>query len=101
MTRVLVSLQARIDLLEIVARLVAVAGPTTADKWDRKFWKAIDGLADFPGKGAPRAKLGRHIRIVTVRPYVIIYEHVRGSGVVHVLRAIRGQRKITRAVLRK
>ena len=101
MTRVILSPQARIDLLEIVARLAAVAGPATADKWDRKLWKAIDGIAEFPGRGAPRFKLGAHTRIVTVRPYIVFYEHVRGSGLAYVLRVVRGQRKITRAMLRK
>jgi toxin ParE1/3/4 len=101
MTRVVVAPQARTDLLEITARLVVVAGPATADKWDRKLWKAIDGLADFPGKGAPRSKLGGNIRIVTARPYIVIYEHERGSGAVYVLRVIHGRRKITRAVVRK
>jgi plasmid stabilization system protein ParE len=101
MTHVILSPQARMDLLQIVARLVVVAGPLTAGKWDRKLWKAIDGTADFPGRGAPRQKLGAHTRTIAVRPYIVIYEHVRGSGVAHVLRVLHGGRRITRAKLRK
>jgi plasmid stabilization system protein ParE len=100
-TRVVLSPQARIDLLQIVAHLAAVAGPITADKWDRKLWTAIDGIAEFPGRGAPRSKFGPHTRIITVRPYIVFYDHVRGSGLAYVLRVVRGQRRITRAMLRK
>jgi plasmid stabilization system protein ParE len=68
MTRVILSPQARIDLLQIVARLSVVVGSATADKWDCKLWKAIDGIAEFPGRGAPRSRLGAHTRIIAVRP---------------------------------
>lgn len=101
MTRtVVVSSEARRDLLQVVALLGLVAGPATADKWDRKLWKAIDDLAEFPGGGAPRPALGEHARIVPVHPYVVIYEHVRGSDIVRVLRVVHGRRNITRRLLR-
>lgn len=100
MTRVIVSPEARRDLFQVIARLGLVASPAIADKWDRKLWKAIDDLAAFPGSGAPRPALGKHARIATVHPYVVIYEHVRGSDVVHVLHIVHGRRKITRSLLR-
>jgi toxin ParE1/3/4 len=101
MTKVIIAPEARIDLLTIVAHLAGAAGAATADKWDRKLWKAIDGLVDFPGSGAPRPALGEHARTVTVRPYVVIYEHVRRSEVVHVLRVVHGRRNITMAMLKR
>ncbi|HEX6002089.1 MAG TPA: type II toxin-antitoxin system RelE/ParE family toxin [Hyphomicrobiaceae bacterium] len=100
MAEVILSPEARDDLLSIVAHLVAVAGLPTADKWDRKLWAAIDGLQDFPGSGAPRAALGAHTRIVAVRPYIVIYEHVRASKLVHVLCVFHGRRNITQALLK-
>jgi toxin ParE1/3/4 len=77
-----------------------MAGPATADKWDRKLWKAIDDLAEFPGSGAPRPFLGEHVRIAIVHPYVVIYEHLRGSDAAHVLRVLHGRRRITTGMLR-
>lgn len=100
MRRVIVAPQAELDLLEIVARLASVAGPATADKWDRKLWKAIDNLVEFPGIGAPRPVLGDHIRITTVHPYVVIHEHALGSDTVQILRVVHGRRNITKDLLR-
>jgi plasmid stabilization system protein ParE len=100
MTRVVVSPQARDDLLQIVIALAAVAGIETAEKWDRKIWQAVDDVAQFPGSGAPRPALGDHVRIVPVPPYVVLYEHVRGDDVVHLLRVVRGRRNITKTLLR-
>lgn len=100
MMRVVVSPEARSDLFQIVAHLGLVAGPATADKWDRKLWRAIDDLAEFPGSGAPRPILGAHVRIAIVHPYVVIYEHPRGSDAVHILRVLHGRRRITKGVLR-
>jgi plasmid stabilization system protein ParE len=95
MTHVVVSPEARTDLLQIVADLASVAGAATADKWDRKLWRAIEGLAEFPGSGAPRPALGEDARIWTVHPYVIIYEHVLGSDALHILRVLHGRRNIS------
>jgi plasmid stabilization system protein ParE len=92
MTRVLVAPQARRDLFHIVSHLATVAGLATADKWDRRLWKAIDGLSVFPGSGAPRPVLGENTRIWTVHPYVIIYEHIRGFDELHILRVVHGKR---------
>lgn len=99
MTRVVVSPEARSDLLQIVAHLGVVAGPTTADKWDRKLWKAIDDLTEFPGSGAPRPTLGEHVRIAIVHPYIVLYEHMHGSDLVQILRVVHGRRKITKHLL--
>jgi plasmid stabilization system protein ParE len=100
MTRLIVSPEARRDLLAIVAHLASVAGSATTDIWDRKLWKAIDTVAEFPGSGAPRPALGDHIRIAVVHPYVVIYEHVRGSGALDVLRVVHGRRKLGKPLLR-
>lgn len=100
MTRVVVSPQARDDLLQIVVTLSAAAGPDTADRWDRKIWQAIEDISQFPGSGAPRPALGENVRIVPVPPYVVLYEHMRGSDVVHLLRVVHGRRNLARSMLR-
>jgi toxin ParE1/3/4 len=100
MTRVVVSPQARDDLLQIVIALSAVAGLETAEKWDRKIWQAIDDICQFPGSGAPRPALGDHVRIVPVPPYIVLYEHVRDTDVVHLLRVLHGRRNISKTLLR-
>ena len=99
MIEVVVSPQARGDLLDIIRYLADIASPATAEAWDRKLWQAIDELSEFPGSGAPRPRLGSNARIRIVGPYVAIYEHVRGSGVLVVLRVVHGGRKITRKLL--
>ncbi len=100
MTRVAVAPQARSDLFHIVGHLATVASLATADKWDRKLWKAIDGLSAFPGTGAPRPALGENTRIWTVHPYVIIYEHIRGSDELRILRVVHGKRDTSRLRLK-
>jgi plasmid stabilization system protein ParE len=36
---------------------------------------------------------------VVVRPYLVIYEHVRGSDSLHVLRVVHGRRNIRKELL--
>jgi plasmid stabilization system protein ParE len=98
--RIVVSPVARRDLLQIVTHLAVVAGPATADRWDQKLWRAIDEISESPGSGPPRPALGEHTRIVVVHPYIVIYDHVRGSGSLQVLRVVHGRRNITRDLLR-
>ncbi len=69
------------------------------DKWDRKLWSAIDDLTEFPGSGAPRPILGQYVRIAIVHPYIVLYEHMRGSDLVQILRVVHGRRKITKDLL--
>ena len=97
--RVVISPEGRGDLLEIVSHLASVAGPTTADRWDRKLWQVIDRIAEFPGSGAPRPVLGAHTRIAIVYPYIVIYEHVSGSDTLQVLRVVHGRRNITKELV--
>jgi plasmid stabilization system protein ParE len=99
MTRVVVSPQARDDLLQIIITLSAAAGPETANRWDRKIWQAVDDISQFPGSGAPRPALGENVRIVPVPPYVVLYEHARGSDAVHLLRVVHGRRNISKDML--
>ena len=83
-----------IDLLtrEAGADVAASISPETSTTFLR-------ALPMFPESGAPRLRLGRHIRIGVVSPYVVIYE--LESDHVMVLRIVDGRRKITRRLVRQ
>jgi toxin ParE1/3/4 len=97
---VIVAPQARGDLSQIVAGLATVASIATARRWNERLWSTIEGLAEFPGDGAPRSRLGKNIRIKIVTPYILIYEHERDASDVYVLRVIHGRRRISQRLLR-
>jgi toxin ParE1/3/4 len=101
MITLIVSPRARLDLLAIIHHLTSAAGPVVADTWDRRLWRNIDRLAEFPGSGAPRPRLGHDVRIVPVIPYLLIYHHVLGSDSVAILRVVHGRRRITRRLARE
>jgi plasmid stabilization system protein ParE len=100
MNRVVVSPEARNDLLEIIAYISLFAGSATAERWDRRLWKVIEDLAEFPAIGALRPALGDQTRILVVQPYVLIYEHAVGTNIVQVLRVVHGRRNIARRLLK-
>jgi toxin ParE1/3/4 len=99
MIAVIVSPQAKTDIESIVDYLAGVASPTTARRWNGRLWDAISHLGDFPGSGSPRPALGDHIRIAIIAPYILIYEHERGSEQLAILRVIHGRRHITGRLL--
>lgn len=73
-----VSERAKSDFDEIIARLESLAGNRVAVKFVVSLSRAIVGLADFPGQGAPRPRLGRDMRVLIVSPYLILYEYALG-----------------------
>ena len=99
MIEVIVAPQARADLARIVLHLASVASVATAGRWNDRLWAVVDGIAEFPGSGAPRPQLGTHIRIKIVTPYIVIYEHESGSHRAFVLRVVHGRRRITKKIL--
>jgi toxin ParE1/3/4 len=94
--RVIVAPQAKIDLLDIIRYLATVASRKTADRWDQKFWTAIEQISGFPGSGAPRPILGTDVRIKIIGPFIMIYEY---TPALNILRVVRGRRQITRKLL--
>ncbi len=46
-----------------------------------------------------RPKLGAHIRVGVVVPYLVIYRHASGDNTVSILRILHGRRKITGKLL--
>jgi toxin ParE1/3/4 len=100
MVEVIVSPQARADIIGIIDYLRCEASLGVTRKWHARLWQKIQDIGESPGIGAPRRKFGRHVRIRIVGPYLIIYEHQRGEPVAHVLRVVSGSRRITRKFVR-
>lgn len=99
MARVTVTAPADADTANILTELAREAGFNTAAKFNFRFEKLYDRLADHPDSGPLRPKLGRHIRIALVLPYVVIYRHVEGNDTVSILRIVHGRRRVTRRLL--
>jgi toxin ParE1/3/4 len=98
--RVVITPSADADTSEIIAHLEAMAGYAVAARYSGSFEQLYDNLAHFPDAGAPRPGLGANMRVGVVSPYVVIYRHDEGAGVVRVLRIVHGSRKITGKLLR-
>jgi len=99
MTRVIITSPADADIADILADLFSEAGQAVAEKFNFRFESLYDRLADHPDSGPPRPKLGPHIRIGLVPPYVVIYRHVEGDDTVSVIRIVHGRRRLTRKLL--
>ena len=76
-----------------------MAGGRVAGRYNADFDKIYERLADFPQSGAPRSRLGKHVRMCIVLPYLIFYEYVEAEETVRVMRVVHGKRKITRKFL--
>ena len=84
MAQVVLSQQARLDLLSILEQLSDVAGPRTARTYDNDFKQTIENLSTFPGTGTPHSHIGPETRVASVEPYLIFYYGGPRSDVVHV-----------------
>jgi toxin ParE1/3/4 len=70
-----------------------------AAKFNRRFERFYERLADHPDCRPPRPKLGSYIRSGVVLPYVVIYQHVEGTDIVSIIRMLHGRRLLTRKLL--
>jgi plasmid stabilization system protein ParE len=68
MAEVIFSPTARVDLLDIIARLTVAAGTRVAVKYEDLFKRAVTNLEHFPGIGSPRPMLGANVRVVVIAP---------------------------------
>ena len=101
MTRLVVTKRAQVDIETIALDLAFRAGNATASRYVGDFHRFYDQIARFPSSGAPRPKLGKGIRMGSIRPYAIIYRFDLANDVIFVLRVLHGKRHITRALLRE
>ncbi len=100
MARIILTPEADADSASIIADLAEKAGASVAGRYEAEFDRVYDRLADHPQSGAPRPRLGEHVRICVVSPYTIFYEHAEGDDDVMILRIAHGRRKIGRKFLR-
>jgi plasmid stabilization system protein ParE len=98
--RIIVTPEADADSAFIIADLTKKAGANVADRYEADFDRLYDRLADHPESGAPRPRLGKHVRICVVLPYILFYEHSEDDDTVTIMRIAHGRRKITRKFLR-
>lgn len=97
--RVIVTELADADMAEILADIAGEAGYRTAEKYNFRFESLYDRLAEHPDSYEARPKLGAHIRVGVIVPYLVIYRHAAGDDAVSILRVLHGRRKITRELL--
>jgi toxin ParE1/3/4 len=83
---------ARLDLVD-AAFFIAEGTPIAADRFLRSMTEAIERLASRPMLGRSRPELGRNLRSIAHRSYVIIYRPTPPTGVV-VVRVLHGARDI-------
>jgi len=95
---IIVSPAALRDIETILDYLTREAGQNVADKYRRSFLRIFALIAEQPKLGAPRAKLGRGVRMCVVAPYLVLYR--QREGLTAVLRILHGRRRITAALLR-
>ncbi len=100
MTRLVVAAEAEADTVAILDYLECEAGAAVAWEYGRRFEQSIERLVTMPGSGAPRPVLGEHVRIGIVAPYVLIYEYVRETDVLTLLRILHGRRNLARILSR-
>ena len=83
------SLRARRDLLDI-ADHIAIDRPAAARAMLDALTRRIDALSEFPKQGQAIPALGAGVRRLSVRPYLVIYEHRPDSiRIVRILHAAR------------
>ncbi len=100
MARIILAPEADWDSASIIAALAEKAGERVADRYEAGFDSVYDRLAEYPQSGAPRPRLGKHVRICVVSPYIIFYEHAEAVSEVTIMRIAHGRRKVTRKFLR-
>lgn len=101
MAKVRLSAEAKADYDAIIDYVREAGGPAVAERYQADFFAAFDLLEAFPGRGAPRRKLGTNVRLLILKPYSIYYEGMPKSDAVLILRIVRGRRRVTKKLLSK
>jgi toxin ParE1/3/4 len=98
--RVVITSPVDADTAYIISDLGAKAGANVAARYNADFGRLYERLADHPKSGAPRPRLGKHVRICVVSPYTLFYEYSEADDTVMIMRIAHGRRKISRKFLR-
>jgi plasmid stabilization system protein ParE len=76
------------------SRPAGEAGSLVASKYSLMFERLYDRLAGHPESCPARPKLGAHIRVAVVLPYLVIYQHPEGGDTVSIVRVLHGRHKL-------
>lgn len=99
MTRVVVTDLADADIAELLADIAREAGYRAAERYNFRIESLYDRLSEHPDSCEARPKLGAHVRVGVIVPYLVIYRHAAGDDTVSIIRVVHGRRKITRKLL--
>ena len=100
MTRVDFSSLALADIAKILSDLNSDSGFRVAERYRRNFDRLIlSNLSVHPELCQARPRLGAHIRVGVVRPYLVVYRYDPPDPVITIVRVIHGRRRITRALV--
>jgi toxin ParE1/3/4 len=99
MARVVVSDLADADTAKMLEDITREASYLVADRYNADLESLYDRLADHPDSCQACSKLGAHVRVGIVHPYLVIYHHSKGSDTVGIVRILHGSRRITRKLL--
>ena len=94
MAHVAVQRRATADLAGIARDLAHHAGRSVADDYRLRFKAALGRLSAFPEIAALRPALGQGVRVMTVKPYVILHRYDPARDTVFVLRVLHGRRRL-------
>ncbi len=96
MARVIVSDLADADTARILGDIAREAVHLVAAKYNARIEMLYDTLADFPESRQPRPKLGAHIRVGVVSPYLVIYRYAKSDDTISIIRVAHGRRELSR-----
>ena len=94
MADVVVTLPAVDDVDAILSYLQLHAGQGVADAYRSDFGAAFRRLSHFPENTSPRPAMGRGVRLITVKPYVVLHRYDPARDTVFVLRVLHGRRHL-------
>ncbi len=100
MTTVIISPRAATDLDVVSAYLSGRGGWRLVEKYDGLFGAVYRRLEMWPASGPARSQLGKQARIAPVPPYVVIYDWDATADRVTIVRVVRGNRRMTRKLVR-
>lgn len=99
MTRLIVTKEAEQDVSNILVYLEGQAGAIVAEEYGEAVRRTLIRLAQFPDTGAPRPELGPNVRVTTLYPFLLIYEHAADAPEFVLLRVLHGASNVTAEIL--
>ncbi|HEY4113535.1 MAG TPA: type II toxin-antitoxin system RelE/ParE family toxin [Rhizomicrobium sp.] len=99
--RIIVSTEARADLLALEQYITEHDGPMRAELILSRIEGVVRTLAFMPGLGRPRAFLERGTRAFPIAPWLIVYALLPKRDGIRVIRILDGRRDLARILGRR